>query len=988
MANTEVFIEGRQLDVSAGLDFSFNYQVSDIRNPETRQTEFSKTVRCPGTESNNALFGHIFEVTMANPYVAGQSNIGVNFNPNKKAAASVSVDTLPVFDGVMQLRRVIVMKEAVEYEVVFIGRLSNLFTRIASDRVNGTFITNETAVINGATPVYAPIIDCSDLDHEYTRNEIISTWSAPTGEGVVYPLVDYGESILYYNDGRRVYHVNDMRPAIYLKDLIDRIFAYAQSTYTCALFDTAGFKRLIVPLTAPMTLNPSEIEDRQFYADKGMRLELHEGRSLSDYSLGPITMYGEMGTYSPQLSNWAFVYRAPIPFTDDSINGYDNMSPSVGTGWGNYRVDPFWSLNITSPPPSGNYDNVNGGKWYVYYSGRYNVRVSVDMRLSEAGNVAKLQILRPGQTTYSGQIQIIRHRLGEPDLVIGQTSVSWNLGQSDPNTTVETITTQTIVASVENVELHEADKVSVAYYSDYTTSPGWHYTMRFYNNLAPPDFYDCQLAIVGGSFSNEYVNDGIMEGDTVRITRCLPDVSMRDLLVSVLRMFNLHMTPSKDIDDHYIIETWQEFYQSGTVRDWTYKLDHASPIELQPMGLLAAREYMFQYREDSDYYNDRYQSNHGRTYGSRRFEVDNDFVPKQTTVEVVFSPTPLNNDNGSNRLVSKIYDADISEGARPTDANIRVLYYAGLLTSTPSWRFRSGYPPSVGLDTLQTQYPYAGHINHPITPTFDLSWGMPFELFYGANDYISTFFYTNANLFNLYHIDQYREIIDKDSQLMTGYFHLKTTDIQKLDFRDTIIIDNQYWRLNRVMDYNPFKEGLTKIELIKALRLEPFKAVEFDGTSGGRPRGSYRMMVEQSPIATDTMRGRNGNISPSFVGEVSGFDNRIDGTATAFTVKGDRNRIGAGTSNVLIIGSDNVVGSGLHNVTIINGTGVTVSRSNVTVINGAETVLFGGIIDGSEDEVRAIGAPSPIFTIDGGEDVVSDTFADYHNDINGGSDSV
>lgn len=959
MVNTEVFIEGYKLDVQSGLDFSFNYQVSDIRNPETRQTEFSKTVRCPGTEKNNALFGHIFDVTMANPYDPAQPNVRVNFNPNKKAAAQVLVDTLPVFDGIMQLRRIVTVKERIEYEVVFIGRLSNLFTRIASDKINGTYITNENAVIAGAAPIYAPIIDCSDLDHSYTRDYITDTWTAPIGEGVVYPMVDYGESILYYNDGRRVYHVEDMRPAIYLKDLIDRIFAYAESTYSCALFNTTGFKRLIVPLTEKPAKEPNPNFD--FKVSKAVRQNLH-ARSIRS-----TTLPFELGDHDNYL------IQSPTSTTKPRICfEVENNDP----------VNQWVVLDTAS-------GIVNGTNWspaasqYEYQIYQFHRRdsyyASVDLVL-QINDIAEIG----PPANYVQRLQILHYRsLTGVIEVVGETEFTWDLptimgaGEGIPFF-------KTVIVQADNIDTYALDAVWVAMDGNGTLG----YRAGFGTPVNSNTTTALLQQVIGGVFYNTQYVDELFEGDTYTVNRHLPDVSMRDLLVSVFRMFNLHLTPSKDIENHYIIETWQEFYQSGTARDWTKKLDHASPIELQPMGLLAAREYMFQYREDGDYYNARYQSNHGRTYGSRRFEVDNDFVPKRNTVEVIFSPTPLNNDHGSNRLVSKIYDADISEGARPTDANIRVLYYAGLLPSTPSWRFRSGYPPAVGLDTLQTQYPYAGHLNHPITPTFDLSWGMPFELFYGANDYISTFFYTNANLFNLYHISQYREIIDKDSQLMTAYFYLETIDILKLDFRDTIMIDNQYWRLNRVLDYNPFNNGLTKVELIKALQLEPFKAVEFNGASGGRPRGSSRIMIEQSPKITDTMRGRNGNISPSFVGDVSGFDNKIDGTATSFSVKGDRNKIGAGTTNVLIVGSDNVVGAGLHNVTILNGTGVVVSKSNVTIINGAETVLFGGIIEGSEDEVRAIGAPSPIFVIDGGEDVVSDTFADYHNDINGGSDSV
>lgn len=959
MVNTEVFIEGYKLDVQSGLDFSFNYQVSDIRNPETRQTEFSKTVRCPGTEKNNALFGHIFDVTMANPYDPAQPNVRVNFNPNKKAAAQVLVDTLPVFDGIMQLRRIVTVKERIEYEVVFIGRLSNLFTRIASDKINGTYITNENAIIAGAAPIYAPIIDCSDLDHSYTRDYITDTWTAPIGEGIVYPMVDYGESILYYNDGRRVYHVEDMRPAIYLKDLIDRIFAYAESTYTCALFNTTGFKRLIVPLTEKPAKEPNPNFD--FKVSKAVRQNLH-ARSIRS-----TTTPFEMGDHDNYLIQSPTLTTKPrICFeveNNDPVNQWvvlDTASGIVnGTNWS---------------PAASQYE------YQIYqFHRRDSYYASVDLLL-QINDLAEIG----APANYVQRLQILHYRsLTGVIEVVGETEFTWDLptimGAGEGIPFFKTVTVQ-----ADNIDTYALDAVWVAMDGNGTLG----YRAGFGTPVNSNTTTALLQQVIGGVFYNTQYVDELFEGDTYTVNRHLPDVSMRDLLVSVFRMFNLHLTPSEDIENHYIIETWQEFYQSGTARDWTKKLDHASPIELQPMGLLAAREYMFQYREDGDYYNARYQSNHGRTYGSRRFEVDNDFVPKRNTVEVIFSPTPLNNDHGSNRLVSKIYDADISEGARPTDANIRVLYYAGLLPSTPSWRFRSGYPPATGLDVLVESYPYAGHLNHPITPTFDLSWGMPFELFYGANDYISTFFYTNANLFNLYHISQYREIIDKDSQLMTAYFYLETIDILKLDFRDTIMIDNQYWRLNRVLDYNPFNNGLTKVELIKALQLEPFKAVEFNGASGGRPRGSSRIMIEQSPKITDTMRGRNGNISPSFVGDVSGFDNKIDGTATSFTVKGDRNRIGAGTTNVLIVGSDNVVGAGLHNVTILNGTGVVVSKSNVTIINGAETVLFGGIIEGGEDEVRAIGAASPIFVIDGGEDVVSNTFTDWHNDINGGSDSI
>ena len=87
-------------------------------------------------------------------------------------------------------------------------------------------------------------------------------------------------------------------------------------------------------------------------------------------------------------------------------------------------------------------------------------------------------------------------------------------------------------------------------------------------------------------------------------------------------------------------------------------------------------------------------------------------------------------------------------------------------------------------------------------------------------------------------------------------------------------------------------------------------------------------------------------------------------------------------ADVTIIGDGNTVQDGLHNVTLISTNNYTATRSNITVLNNGEVVLFGGVIEGSEDEVRAISAATPIYTIDGGQNTVSNLYADYRNILN------
>jgi len=272
------------------------------------------------------------------------------------------------------------------------------------------------------------------------------------------------------------------------------------------------------------------------------------------------------------------------------------------------------------------------------------------------------------------------------------------------------------------------------------------------------------------------------------------------------------------------------------------------------------------------------------------------------------------------------------------------------------------------VSTTFNTYPYAGHWDNPITPTIDINFGLPLELYYQANGYTGQIQVTNANLYNIYHRNYINEVTDKDSKVMTGMFYLEPTDINTLDFRDQIVIDNSYWRLNKVMNYNPFKEGLTKVELIKVK-----DAVTFNKRHKSLNAGGY-LEKEKMPSPSSELK-TNGNKYPAFQGKVSGSDNNIGQSVTAFKVVGSRNTIGEGSKNITIFGNDNQVAGGLHNVQLINTNGIIVTDSNVTYINGKEQDNV-EVLDGGFNEVRALNGGTNIFTVDGGEDIVQTQFSE------------
>jgi hypothetical protein len=77
---------------------------------------------------------------------------------------------------------------------------------------------------------------------------MVASWNnrnSNPGVGYFYPLIDYGK--VAETSARNHFYEQALRPAIYVREYIQRIFNLSGYTYECDFFDTAFFKRLIVP---------------------------------------------------------------------------------------------------------------------------------------------------------------------------------------------------------------------------------------------------------------------------------------------------------------------------------------------------------------------------------------------------------------------------------------------------------------------------------------------------------------------------------------------------------------------------------------------------------------------------------------------------------------------------------------------------------------------------------------------------------------------
>jgi hypothetical protein len=295
------------------------------------------------------------------------------------------------------------------------------------------------------------------------------------------------------------------------------------------------------------------------------------------------------------------------------------------------------------------------------------------------------------------------------------------------------------------------------------------------------------------------------------------------------------------------------------------------------------------YKPDTDSANQVYTQMTDEIYGQIEYTFDNEYVKDTDTKELIFSPTPV---------ILNYHNAyvPIIDGEAPQN-NIRILYDGGQQSCGPYNLIEYG---SNGVYGVQ-EYPMLGHFDNALTPSFDINYGTCDYYFY------SPLTLTANNLYNNY----WRRTVNQINvgKMLTAYFYLQEGDIQIMKLNDKIRIENSWWNINKVIDYNANSDVPTKVELISIdsdIDLAPFQSAP------GTPT---------SPITSATSAG------------------------TAMTTRSLQTNANLSGEDVLIRGNGNIVGDGLRGVVIgdnniLNDDGIITPRINGIVVNSSAYVAL------------------------------------------------
>jgi hypothetical protein len=441
--------------------------------------------------------------------------------------------------------------------------------------------------------------------------------------------------------------------------------------------------------------------------------------------------------------------------------------------------------------------------------------------------------------------------------------------------------------------------------------------------------------ISGGNWIKNHVSaTEIQQNEYIDISRFLPDkIKQKDLIIDLIRRYNLYIQTDADNPRQLIFDTRPDFYERGEILDWTDKKDYSSPDEIELLSDLQSKLMIWSYKQDSDEYNTTYQQVTGDIYGQYKYYFDNDFVKGEEVIESQFSPTPL----------VRTPFAAIVPGIDPMKPKVqpRVLYWGGLRNCNNwSWSYLDPVTGLTGPTVSFTTYPYAGHFDDPISPQIDINFGNNKYYYYDDWAYI-----TDNNMFNTYWSDYIRQI--ESGRLITSFFYLDEYDIRyiKDNFYSKIFILDSYYYINKIVDYKPLTNGITKVELVKivdGVRWEPKKTQRQIS-----PRPITALTLDNLVIAGNGNNTGNGGVVIGSGNVGGGVSVKSDRTSVfRYALIGDNN-VSSGDQQMIVGSRNSVIGDksaviGGDDNSILNSNSFIAAGSNNYIAPGALGVIIGG----------------------------------------------
>ena len=431
----------------------------------------------------------------------------------------------------------------------------------------------------------------------------------------------------------------------------------------------------------------------------------------------------------------------------------------------------------------GNYDESAATPFYeIPITGFYQFKINLRYSFANSNNTtAKLQLRKVGSATYAQEIQ-------------GQFNGSNNdFFRVENSGEVVDITSNEIF-------LNANDQVYLAV----SLSSASGNTLTILQQITP-----------GLSNFSLFAAPIQSEGSTVDLSannNILPTEKQVDFISAICSRYNLIIEMDKDVTNQLNIEPAQDYFDAGTSKDWSNKIDLNKDVKLKPTNEFRKERILMSDLEDEDRLNYYWQDTFDEVYNSYTAAFIGDFGKDDLEVKSIFSSWNTKRPQGHDMLIALPYKWDNGEA---TFVNIkpRLFAYSGLKDCQP-YRF---YSYTTGTYSTKTSYPFCNHYLMSGDTVVSTDSDIRFKTKYAYD----LQFYVDAQPVNDTYAKCWRKylnnIYSEEARILTANFYLTPEDIAQFKYNDKIFVQNSYYRINKITSYALGKNQSTKVELIKSI---------------------------------------------------------------------------------------------------------------------------------------------------------------------------
>jgi hypothetical protein len=760
-------------------------ELSDITQ---KNSAFSQSFKLPGSKNNNEIFNYFYNL----------NSTPLDFDPNNKFETILMWDGYEILQGNIRLDGVTIDKDEIIYQVTFYNQVGDL-----SANIGDKFLID---------------LDLTDLDHPWSEQVILQSIT----DYNLFPLT--GNTNYSYQNGKTMWSLYNIG--------YDYLSGNSVNVFTTPLVQFS-----------PFTGTTPNYRPQYGYFD-------FTGTPVHDYYYKPTIQIKELYTKICNQAGYQIEsdffdtsyferYYMPLKFLDDTIYSRNAQIPCFA--YQNSQIIPTSGGAYTNPS-SGQSCNTLGLSANTKtlfipfkYQGIYTARISYSILPTSAacqllatnfncgaplifdyydneGNTSSflvdgsqcfLGVLVPGCCPFN----IIGDGTVEP-FTYNSASLKFSAA-TGPTTTIRTDTSC------------EDQGLNISFEQQFNLTGTSELNLFFTG-------FNTEIS----NFTFEIINGPrfLISGQTINYSIEFPpnDYKQIDFISSINRYFNLVVVPSPDKPSTLIIEPIIDYMGKGEVLDWTTKVDYSQPQSIAATTSIINGTLDYEFKLDQDYANQNFKTQSNRIFGTKKINLNLEFKNQTTKFDYMFSsPIDITINSAYQSMLtlssfSKVNTQDVAGRNVQTFTPFKILprlVFRGVTLPNDNYGFIG-----TGVTPYQVYYMNSNtlskfnEINRFTTYPFSFNDFSHYNNFRGEDETTiqpAEFMFESENLYDIYYKNYIEDLISPENKILRAKIYLYPKEIQALRFNEKILINNSYFRINSITNYNLLEPSVCDIELIK-----------------------------------------------------------------------------------------------------------------------------------------------------------------------------